>query len=1144
MRIVINRILFFLVAIFGAILFVSSDASAFNTSLYADTSRLATGKWVRIKVTESGIYSISASDVRAWGLSSLANIRIFGYGGAPLPEKLVSATPDDLPQVPVLRTDSRVLFYAQGPLTWTTSSYFKYRQVQHPYATSAYYFVTDDAGIPDSTVGKASNSLGGGEEVNTFVERLYHEEELVNPGQTGRVLLGEDFRYNTTQTFKFTLDGLVANSEVSVLTNFVAKSMAGGSNKLTFKYNGNNLSSSSSDNISAATSLAHDHYNSASTIKRFTLSGTNELNYSITFTPSGTLYLARLNYIAVNYTRSLALSGGKLAFGQLADSPSLVYNLANASSASHVWDVTTPHKPVEMNATLSGTTARFSPAEAGQHEYYAFDESASFPSPAFDAAIANQNIHGEPTPDMIIISPAEFLAQAQRVADLHTSVDSMRVLVVDQKDVFNEFSSGTPDAMAYRRLCKMFYDRGADAAGHKLGYLLLMGNASFDNRQLTSTVKAIAYPMLLSWQSEESSNENSSYTSDDIFVVLDDNSGPQFERSDMNIAVGRFPVKSVAEARTAVNKLIKYVTKPDYGDWKTNVLNVADDEDSGIHMEQADNVISTARQHNGDDFLFNRVFIDAFTSQSLGAGRNYPDARAKMFRKLNEGVAWWNYTGHASPNLWTADGLLTSTDINTNLFYSHLPILYAATCEFARFDAIELSGGENMFLNNRGGAIAVICPARLVFIPNNGILNASVAKYIFARDANGLPLRIGDIVRLGKNDTGSDDNNSRYMLLGDPAMRPAYPTRRIAIETIDGKEVDPDNMPVFKARQTITFTGNVLNTNGNTDTKFNGSVISTLFDAEQTVTTHGYGEQGKEYSYNDRQNKLAVTIDSVVNGKFSIKVTIPSEVVATYDNYTPALINLYAYSPADSIEAMGSNSNFYIYGYDDDVKADTIGPDISYFGLNSESFADGDNVNESPLVLATISDDTGINFSTGGIGHSMTLTLDDKTTYSNVSSYYQPSYSSQGTSGSLTYELSDLAEGKHTLKLKVWDVYSNSSEKTISFNVIKGLKPSIVDVYSDANPATVEANFYVRHNRPDALLNVTIEVFDLMGRPVWSATQTGRSDMFTSFPITWDLCNSGGARVQRGIYIYRATISTDGKQQASKAKKIAVAGQF
>ena len=374
-------------------------------------------------------------------------------------------------------------------------------------------------------------------------------------------------------------------------------------------------------------------------------------------------------------------------------------------------------------------------------------------------------------------------------------------------------------------------------------------------------------------------------------------------------------------------------------------------------------------------------------------------------------------------------------------------------------------------------------------------------------------------------------------------MRPAYPTRKVEIETIDGKAVDADNMPVFKARQTITFTGNVLNKQGSTDTKFNGSIISTLFDSEQTVTTHGYGEQGKEYSYNDRQNKLAVAIDSVVNGKFSIKVTIPSEIVATYDNFTPALISLYAYNPTDSLEAMGSNSNFYIYGYDDDVKADTIGPDISYFGLNSESFKDGDNVNESPLVLATISDDTGINFSSGGIGHGMTLTLDDKTSYSNVSTYYQPSYCDKGSAGTLTYELSNLAEGQHTLKLKVWDVYSNSSEKTISFNVINGLKPDIVDVYSDANPATIEANFYVRHNRPDALLNVTIDVYDLMGRPVWSTTQTGRSDMFTSFPITWDLCNNGGARVQRGIYIYRATISTDGKQHASKAKKIAVAGQ-
>ena len=249
---------------------------------------------------------------------------------------------------------------------------------------------------------------------------------------------------------------------------------------------------------------------------------------------------------------------------------------------------------------------------------------------------------------------------------------------------------------------------------------------------------------------------------------------------------------------------------------------------------------------------------------------------------------------------------------------------------------------------------------------------------------------------------------------------------------------------------------------------------------------------------------------------------------------------LYAYDESTQAEAAGSNEQFYIYGYDETVESDDEGPEIRTFTLNTEAFADGDNVNESPLVLASIFDKSGINFSTGGIGHNITLQLDDKFTYSDVDLYFRPVIDPEGNAGTINYPLSNLTEGQHTLRLKVWDVFMNSSEKTITFNVIKGLKPDLVDVYTTANPASTEAVFYVQHNRPDAVVTVSLQVFDLMGRMVWSTTETGKSDLYTSAPITWNLCDSSGTRVPRGIYVYRASIISNGMEQSSKAKKLAV----
>ena len=283
-------------------------------------------------------------------------------------------------------------------------------------------------------------------------------------------------------------------------------------------------------------------------------------------------------------------------------------------------------------------------------------------------------------------------------------------------------------------------------------------------------------------------------------------------------------------------------------------------------------------------------------------------------------------------------------------------------------------------------------------------------------------------------------------------------------------------------------------------------------------------------------------MDTVIGGRFTVRVIIPSEVNNEIDNDRPSLINLYAYDSRDSLEAKGGNSDFKIYGYEDKEVPDTIGPTIITMGLNDENFVDGSDTNESPLLLATIADDSGVNFSSAGIGHSMTLTLDGTISYNDLVSYYTPLFAEQGTLGSVSYQLSDLSPGLHTLRLRVWDVYNNVSDKTISFNVVHGLAPEISDVIC-ASSSSAEASFYVKHNRPDAVVSVTIEVYDLMGRKVWSSTQAGRSDMYTSTPVTWDLTDGGGRRVPRGIYVYRAIISTDGIKEATKSKKLAVTSE-
>ena len=1116
---------------------------ALDQEFYASTSQLASGKWVKISVTESGIYQITADDVRSWGLGTdMSQIHVFGYGGAPLSETMKGDNyADDLPQMPIVRAGDRILFYAQGPITWDyMNEVIPHLQHQHPYATYGSYFVTNDSRFSDIEISRADNEPAG-TEVTTYIERLYHEQDIINPGETGQSFLGEDFKSRKSQTFNFNLDGMVPGSQVMVYTEFGALTTGAGST-VTYSYNGTQLPVTAV--IPDKSSAIHAHYKIAGSTNTFSLDGTNSLEFKVDYSSSGTVSLARLDFITVNYERQLALKNGSLAFGFNNASTNRSYRVTGAGSATRVWDVTLPYCPVQLNAQAGEGTVTFSSMANGRREFVAFDESGTYPHPDLVGDVSCQNIHGEPTPDMIILSPSAYLEQAQRVADLHEKYDGFRILVLDHEKVFNEFSSGTRDAMAYRRLCKMFYDRGDTGDGHRLGYLLLMGCGSYDNRLIGTNASALNYPHLLTRQYPASDDDNNSVVTDDFFAVLDDGTGVD-DNDKMSIAVGRMIVKSVSEARAVVNKLVKYVSKPYYGSWKNQVLMVADDENDGVHMEQSAKLVERARENGGSDMVFNYVYIDAFNAVSQGGSRSYPEARTKMFTLLKEGVLWWNYVGHASTQNWTGEGLMMRSDVETQLYYRHLPVLYAATCEYTRFDNSTLSSGERIFLNANGGAVAIICPARLAYIQGNGTLTANMGYYIFSTDENGKPRRIGDIIRLAKNDIrvyDTDLNKKRFFCFGDPALRLAYAPYTAQIETINGQPVDRNNRPSFKAREQVEFSGKIVDHEGNLASNFTGSVISTLFGAEETVTTHGYGD-GKQVNYEDRPNRLAINVDTVVDGRFTVRVIIPSEVNDEYGNYRPSLINLYAYDSRDTIEAKGANSDFYIYGYADDVVADTIGPKIISMGLNVDDFVDGSDVNDSPLFLATVSDESGVNFSSAGIGHSMTLTLDGTSSYNDLVSYYTPMFAQPGTLGSINYQLSDLATGPHSLRLRVWDVYNNVSEKTITFNVVNGLAPEIADVYCTASPASVETAFYVKHDRPDAVVTVTIEVYDLMGRMVWSSTQSGRSDMYTSTPVTWDLNDMGGRRVPRGIYVYRATITTDGIKEATKAKKLAVAGE-
>lgn len=1124
-----GRILPFLAA--GLLMCLPLVASAFDTDAYASESVLTSGRWVKVSVAKSGLYCVTNEELRRYGFSDPSKVNVYGYGGQRISDALSrSQYIDDLPLLQSAHTDRGVVFYALGPEKWTASG-LHFTHSLNPFSSYGYYYLSDrEATARDIPAeGKAER---GNSPVVTFTERMFHEVDLVSMGFTGHQLFGEDLRRNPNLTLNFQLPGRVEDTDVWMKVQAAAKAVA--SSTLSFTANGEPITGSHT--IPAASSKNYGRMGMVT--KSFPLSG-DRLALGISLTTTSTSTGAYLDFVDINYIRSLTLSSGYLEFSVLQRD----VTLSGASASTMVWDVTDPLDIKAMNTLIEGEQMSWTNSYSGNRTYVAWNPTASLASPQYVEVVPNQNLH-DPSivPDMVIFTPGEWASQAQRLADFHAnSADSLRVAVVRMDEVYNEFSSGTRDVNSMRRLLKMYYDRGK-SAGRPLRFALLFGRATFDNRLLTTEMKNLNHPMLPTWQTDEGLSESNSFTTDDIFSFLEDGSGVRMGSDILSIAVGRVPARSVQEARHFVDKLIEYSTSSPKGNWKNQVMIVADDGDSGEHMKQADRMYDNFTSHaSGRNMAYTKVYVDAFPE----IGGFSQGAYDKLHRTLDEGVVLWNYIGHASANQLGSEGILAYADID-KLTLSHYPVFYGATCLFFKWDNYAQCGGEALLRKSRGGIIGGISATRSVYIIENAHMSNNFGLEAFRRKSDGSLPTFGEAYQNAKNRLAGNRNNEnklRYVLLGDPAMRFVTPEATASLELVGGQstDVEESDYPVIQARQRAVMQGSLYDNSGKLLSDFNGNMTVQLYDAEYSTTSEGRPSDdtdGEPITFEQQGDKLYQGTGTVEGGSFTLNISMPTEIS---DNFRPAMLNMYAVSSDGKSEAIGVSRNFYVYGFDESAEPDNVAPDIEYAYLNHETFEQGGTVNENPMFVASVKDDVGINLSTAGIGHQMTIQVDNRKVFSDVALYYTPA--ADGTPGGLVnYPLQTLEEGNHTLTFRVWDTSGNSASRDLSFFVEPGATPTLFDVYTDANPATDMANFYLTHNRPDQDVTVTVSVYNLMGRLVWSSTATERSDMFSSAPLSWDLRDMGGRRVPRGIYIYRATLSSPGSsREESVAKRIAVA---
>ena len=847
-----------------------------------------------------------------------------------------------------------------------------------------------------------------------------------------------------------------------------------------------------------------------------------------------------LNYFRLQMKRQLKVYDNYTFFRSLsARGNASRFVIQGADASTLVFDVTDGVNPQQMETSLNGTELSFSiPASASLREFVVVKPS-QIKAPVTVGEVANQNLHALPQQDMIIIAQPNFTTQAERLAEAHRTKDNLTVRVVTPESIYNEFSSGTPDATAYRRFMKMFYDRKTSEADAPK-YLLLFGDGSFDNRKLTSAWKSVDMSnMLLTYQTENSLSSQS-YVIDDYFGFLDDaDNKKSLQNKKLCLGIGRFPIRTVEQATQMVDKVISYMENKNTGSWKNNLCFMADDGSNtdGFmteHMEFADQLAGYVESEH-PEFLVNKLYYDAY-KKDMTAG-TYPDVRSGLQKLLKDGLLLFNYTGHGGTTALSDEKVLTQTDIN-QFTYTHLPVWVTATCDFTRFDDLNTSAGEDVFLNKSSGGIALFTTVRVAYSRPNFPINDNVIRNLFERN-NGRRRTLGEVMQATKN-TLSSVYKLGFCLIGDPAVKMAYPEFGMKVTTVNGQSVDGNSIS-FKALEKITVEGEVLDVSGQLVTDFTGIVNPTVKDSKVTVTClkNSNKDDSPAFTFTDYPNTIFIGNDSVRNGKFSFTFTVPKDI--SYSNLQGKM-NLYAVDTESGNEAQGNFDNFIVGGTSDTAETDTIGPEIRALYLNDTTFVDGGQVNTTPYFVAELWDKSGVNITGSSVGHDMMLVIDESTVLSyNLNSYYELLPGEDGT-GIVKFPIPALEPGKHTAEFWVWDILNNSTVRTFTFEVVEGLKPFLFDVIATPGIAREQVTFHLMHNRPESRMRVGIMVYDLAGRQLWKHEESGTSGLFENYTVSWDL-TSGGVRMRPGVYIYRAAISTDNSKDATKARKFIILGE-
>lgn len=1092
----------------------------------AADSMLASGRWYKVGVSETGIYRLTYSDLSSLGMEvdriNPRHIRVFHNGGGVLGELNAQPRFEDLMEIPVVVSgeadgsfdrDDYVLFYARGPVTWQyKSARNAFVHVPNAYDDYAYVFITADRG-EGLRLSTATAPSGAAEvNVNEFIDHQVYDNDNYNIINGGRTYYSDIIDGNGSLVKDFSFPNAKANRLCTVTVSMAGRNFQPATFQL---YVDNALQRTFSINTTTAGSQNTFAYEVGGTVT-CPMSG-NSTQVKLTHVGvSGTTSIGYVDYIEVNAWRSLVFTGSEMLFRNPdASNVAKTYNyqLSGASAALQVWDVTDSIHPVKLNGQLAGSVYSFKVRGNLKNEFIAFD-GTSYHTPVLMGTVENQNLHADLGYDYLMVVYPDFLEQAERLKAIHAQYDpDLNIKIATPEQIYNEFSCGAVDVSAIRDYCRMLYRHE-----RPLRYLLLFGDASYDYKNRNGMATFVP-----TFEMEKAADIHSTFVTDDFFAFMGDDEGA-LNASVPDLGVGRFPVSTVEQATQAVDKVENYLamTESTMQPWRNVITLLCDDAEGNQFFEHSEAFARQIRTTGGANMVVDKIYLDAYNQEDTPSGQVAPEVNNALNNRMDKGTLVLNYMGHGGEVQLSTERILQRADVNSWRNGPRYPLMITGTCEFSRYDDHgRVSLGEYAFLNQYGGMVAMFTTSRVTMGFNNKAFISAVYNHLFEIE-NGERLRLGDVFRMAKPNGKVWER--AYVFFGDPALRLPLPKWTVETTRIDD---------TIKALQPVTIEGVVKDLNGEVASGFNGVVYVSVYDKEATYTTKG-DEGTPQREFNLRHSVLFNGKTQVVNGHFTIDFIVPRDISYRYGS---GMVSYYATDYQN--DASGLFDDFIIGGFYEDAVMDEEGPEVRLY-IDDELFVSGGITGDSPTLIAYVEDASGINTTGTGIGHDIVATLTGPTNESYIlNDYFVADMGVQGK-GTITYRMQNLEEGDYILNLKVWDIYNNSGTSSIAFRVANSTTMIIEDPICAPNPFTDEAYFSFGHNQIGNNMDVQIRVYDIMGRLVAVLNEQIYGTSARTTPIRWDGCSNFGGKLPAGMYVYTIIAVNDQNETATITSKLMI----